>query len=188
MRIKTISDSDIWQRLYQFYLHGLLCITIVVLVSDKVYVSYGVKMKATQTRPAGFWLRLAANLVDNFIITLVTFIIVFLATFIVSADQLSVLLATKEKLIGLYYVAFVLLYKAGFEASKRRASPGKRIVGISVVNSDCEQISFVRALLRNVLKVFSYAILGFGFLMAAFPGQKRCLHDLLTGCYVIRAR
>ena len=145
-------------------------------------------METTKCTPAGFWLRLAASLVDDFIFSLIVLILVLLASVFLSAEQSAALFDPKNELVGLSFAALFLLYKAGFEASVLRASPGKRIVGIAVVNSSSQQISLVRAVLRNFLKAVSFIIFGFGFLMAAFPGQKRCLHDILSGCYVIRQR
>lgn len=150
-----------------------------------------ISSNATQStdQPAGFWLRLAAALVDNFIINCVTFVVlVVLSIFFIAQERLVEIITSESQYPSVLYVALVLLYKAACEASSMRGTPGKRLVGIAVVTAAAQRVSFIRALLRNSAKIFSYITACLGFLMAALPGQKRCLHDLLTGCCVIRAR
>ncbi len=78
-----------------------------------------------------------------------------------------------------------LLYRAIFECSPLQGTPGKALIGIMVVDTSGNRISFGKALLRNLVKILSSLIFYIGFLVAL--RDKRCLtwHDLAAGTYVI---
>jgi predicted Zn finger-like uncharacterized protein len=63
---------------------------------------------------------------------------------------------------------------------------GKKVCGIRVV-SEREKVGFLRAILRETVgKWISAIIFGIGFLMVAFQKEKRGLHDMIAGTWVIR--
>ena len=63
---------------------------------------------------------------------------------------------------------------------------GKKVCGIRVV-SERGKVGFLRAILRETVgKWISAIILGIGFLMVAFHKEKRGLHDLIAGTWVIK--
>ncbi len=66
-------------------------------------------------------------------------------------------------------------------------TPGKRLMGLYVCTPDGKPgVGIVRAFLRMVGYLLSYATLGVGFLMIAFTASKRGLHDLVAGTIVVR--
>jgi uncharacterized RDD family membrane protein YckC len=66
------------------------------------------------------------------------------------------------------------------------ATPGKRILGIHVVDYKTGmEISNAQAVVRYVGYIASSIILMMGFLMVAFRRDKRALHDLMAGTAVI---
>lgn len=140
------------------------------------------------SEPGGFWLRVAAYWLDDTFLTIACFIVVIVAAIFTSLGQVKNFIDGQQNshIIGVTYLAFILFYKSAFESSKFQATPGKIIVGLKIVNSDGASISVLRALLRNLAKILSYMIFGIGFLMSALPARKRCLHDILTGCYVVK--
>jgi uncharacterized RDD family membrane protein YckC len=77
------------------------------------------------------------------------------------------------------------LYYAAQECSARRATVGKRVVGIAVTGLDGQRISFGRASARFFAR---FATLGIGYVSALFTARRQGLHDLLSGCVVIRDR
>ena len=78
------------------------------------------------------------------------------------------------------------LYFAGFESSSMQGTPGKKIMGIMVTDSDGDRISFGMATGRFLGKGISALILGIGYLIAFFTPKKQALHDFIAGTIVIR--
>ena len=63
---------------------------------------------------------------------------------------------------------------------------GKKALNLRVVTPDGDRIGYIKAFVRYVGKVVSWIILGIGFIMAAFDGEKRALHDRMCETRVIR--
>lgn len=83
-------------------------------------------------------------------------------------------------LIGAAY--FILL-----EGGSWHATLGKRAMGIIVVDASGQGISYGTAALRYIGKIISSAIIGIGYLMAAFSDTCQALHDKIANTYVIEA-
>ncbi len=90
-------------------------------------------------------------------------------------------------------VAFILvlaiggwLYSAFAESSPRRATLGKRIMGLQVVMADGGRVSFGQATVRHFMKFLSLFTAGVGFMMAAWTKRHQALHDIPSDCIVIR--
>ncbi len=78
------------------------------------------------------------------------------------------------------------LYGAFAESSSRRATLGKRIMGLQVVTADGGRVSFGQATVRHFMKFLSLFSAGFGFMMAAWTKRRQALHDMPCDCIVIR--
>lgn len=77
-----------------------------------------------------------------------------------------------------------LLYSVGCEASPWMGTVGKRLVGIRVVDEFGERLTLTTAIIRNLVKILSFAALGFG-LLAAFSNEARqTWHDLAARTFV----
>ena len=84
-----------------------------------------------------------------------------------------------------YYLYFFIIYGTWSECTTGlESSPGKYFFKLKVVNANGQKIGPIRALLRNVIKVLSSLVL-VPFLVAAFTPQKRALHDIMSGTYVV---
>ncbi len=114
---------------------------------------------------AGFWRRLAASIVDSTIVG-----ILFLL--------LNVLLGVIIASIGM------IAYYVGFWVGLGQ-TPGKAAIGMRIVKTDGTRIGFGTAILRFFGYIVSSLILYIGFIVIAFHGQKRGLHDLIAGTMVI---
>lgn len=80
------------------------------------------------------------------------------------------------------------LYFALMESSERGATLGKMALGLRVVTSDGQRLSFLNATGRYFAKIISAIILFIGFIMIGFTDRKRGLHDMIAGTLVIKAR
>ena len=84
----------------------------------------------------------------------------------------------------LMFTVLGALYHVGFECSHRRASPGKRLLGLWVESRDGRRLRPVQSLLRFGAGAVSWLTLNAGHAMAAMPPQHLALHDLLAGTRV----
>jgi uncharacterized RDD family membrane protein YckC len=84
-------------------------------------------------------------------------------------------------------VAGQWLYFSLQESSERQATPGKRVMGIKVVDLAGRRISFGRATGRYFAKILSGLICDIGFILAGFTERKQALHDLIASTLVVRA-
>src|SRR5690606_8647254 len=79
-----------------------------------------------------------------------------------------------------------LLWFAAFEASPRRATPGKRALGLRVEDARGARIGFSRAALRHLAGTLSWLTLNLGHLLAALPPRRQALHDRIAGTRVLQ--
>jgi len=80
------------------------------------------------------------------------------------------------------------LYSAFTESSSRRATIGKRIMGLQVVTADGGKVSFGQATIRHFMKFLSLFTAGVGFMMVGWTKRHQALHDMPLDCIVIRVR
>jgi len=132
--------------------------------------------------PAGFWIRLAATLIDGLILLPVVAVFGVIWNAAAGGDENIQRIGTTATslLSGLAYPALL-------ESSSLQATLGKRILGLVVTDTDNERIGIIRAVARIVLKNLQIGILfGLLFLRVAFDEDKQGFHDLLCGTYVQR--
>jgi len=142
----------------------------VAFVEDEVY--------------AGFWKRAAAALVDGLIIGIFGNL---------GGEALGTIVGDLASGSDVVVVAFVILttivlnavYFALFHAAFNLATPGKMVIGIKVVRSNGEPISFRRGIGRYFATFPSAMLLCAGYLMAAFTDRKRALHDFMCDTVVV---
>jgi uncharacterized RDD family membrane protein YckC len=142
---------------------------------------------------AGFWIRLVAHLIDSLIIIVGGVFAVFIMAFIGSAlfggsEQFLPKGGSPDSqlLSNLVFFAIALVYFSGMESSTYQGTLGKRALSLKVVNTSQQKISYSKALGRYFAEAFLSPILFIGYIMIAFDGCKRGLHDRLAGTYVIR--
>ena len=122
----------------------------------------------TETEYMGFWIRLAAAVIDGIITGVIGGII----------GALTGVPAIGSLFSLLYYVLFTGL---------KGQTPGKMALGIQVVNLQYEVPGVPRAILREVLgKLVSTVAILLGFFWIGWDRHKRGWHDHISGTYVIR--
>ncbi len=134
---------------------------------------------------AGFWLRIAAFILDTLLILVVLFLIGFAIGFAVNNAKVVGNSETFD-LFDIFSIILQWLYFAGMESSTAGGTFGKRAVDIRVVDLQGQRISFGRATGRYFGKIISALILFIGFFMIGFTSKKQGLHDMIADTLVIK--
>lgn len=151
-------------------------------------------------RVAGFWRRTLAGAIDFFLLVPVFALLGILLSALLGRPLprlselgpdllISALLdgnPVGEALVILCGI-LLLLYFFMFHAL-RGQTPGKRMLGLAVIDVYGERPTMTRALLRTVGYLLSALLFSLGFLWIGFDREKRALHDWLAGTYVVFAR
>ncbi|HUF27251.1 MAG TPA: stage II sporulation protein M, partial [Gemmatimonadaceae bacterium] len=144
---------------------------------------------------AGIGSRAAAAIIDTLIlagITLVTVLLISRAAAV--ARGLTGLAAGGAWLFALYILfqfALVWGYYVLFEALRDGQTPGKRYLGLRVVQDGGYSISLSASVVRNLLRIvdlqpaFTY---GVGIVSAAFSSSGKRLGDMVAGTFVVQER
>ena len=170
----------------------------------------GVKIQTGELEYAGFWIRFAAKMLDGLIIGFVVFapifIFVFLFAFNVAAgsradlnvqsgftlgaasngaEEIANLVGLGAQLFLQIIVQGVVIAYSTFFVGKYGATPGKMICKLKVVDSDGNKVGYGRAFGRSCAEILSQMVCDIGYIIAAFDGQKRTLHDHICNTRVV---
>jgi uncharacterized RDD family membrane protein YckC len=135
-----------------------------------------------------FWLRFAARFIDGILIWLVEMAI------LVGAGATLALLFHKQ-MSNPNTPIFLLIYPVLFFVSigysvyfvgKYGATPGKMMLGMKIVTSTGEPLSYARALGRFFAEMISALTCYIGYIMAAFDEESRALHDRICDTRVVK--
>lgn len=88
--------------------------------------------------------------------------------------------------IGVGFIVGVL-YNGYFWTQNNGQTPGKRVMGIRVVKTNGQKLSWLDAILRYVGYYINTALLFIGWLWAIFDSKNQGLHDKLAGTMVVNA-
>ena len=139
---------------------------------------------AAQVAYGGFWIRLVAYIIDAILLSIVGTVVAMV--FGVSLTTMD--WEHYDPTINLVSLVISWLYFALLESSERGATVGKMAMGLRVVTSDGQRLSFLNATGRYFAKILSAIILCIGFIMIGFTDKKRGLHDMIAGTLVIKVR
>lgn len=145
-------------------------------------------------RPAGFWVRYLAAMVDFLLLPLTSFLIFKnkLSTMVIWVFNAGILAAwfyelevMKQILIMCWPLINAFLYFVLQEGSPERQTVGKHAFGLVVVDMQGRELSPGLASKRFFCKLLSCLTLGIGFAMAGFNEKKQALHDIMAGTQVV---
>ncbi len=124
-------------------------------------------MEPEEITYANFWKRLAAYLIDYFLIGIFCLVIGLFGAF-----------------GGILRLLIPAIYLIGFWNATGQ-TPGKAAVGLKVIRLDGANIGLREAVLRFIGYIISAIIFFVGFLMIGWHEKKRGLHDLIASTVVI---
>jgi uncharacterized RDD family membrane protein YckC len=138
-------------------------------------------------RYAGFWIRFLALSIDGLALWLLNLIAVlpFILAPMLQGGSFLFALADLPGFVNLIGTVLAVGYSAFF-VGRFAATPGKLALGLRIVTEEGGRVSYLRAFCRYLASIVSGAILGIGYLMAAFDSEKRALHDRICSTRVIR--
>jgi len=151
---------------------------------------------------AGFWLRLAACLIDSLILSAAVVLLFVPVLFLTGLTaNLEVIAQSHGQLnpavvgslitaILVFVVIAVLLqwlYYAYLESGEGQGTWGKQVLGVYVTDLMGARVSFGQASGRFFARIVTHMIpLSLGFIMAGFTERKQALHDMIASCLVLR--
>ena len=138
-----------------------------------------------ETRPAGFWIRAVAALVDFGVFFLVQMSLGYAAAVTAGPDVEDVLVFLP--LVWGFTLLFAATYTTVLHALVGGQTLGKMLVGVRALGTDGGSLTVGAAFLRFIGYFASLCPLGLGFIMAGLRRDKRALHDLIAGSVVCRA-
>lgn len=150
----------------------------------------GALLYAGPMRYAGFWIRVAARIIDGLIIGVPMMIIFFIVMFAAVRPQASqnppdtVLPAVLTPILQVAFLVVQMAYEIFF-LGKYGATPGKMACSIRVVTAEGDKIGYGRATGRAFGYFLSGIICYIGYIIVAFDVQKRALHDYICNTRVI---
>jgi uncharacterized RDD family membrane protein YckC len=162
---------------------------------------------SSTTRPAGFWLRFTAAVIDLVVLAvpLAVFVSFLSVGMRMSMDFLDmrpgippseVLMRLGPRFLYISLAFFIVVswaYFAGLESSSWRATLGKRVMGLYVADTQGRRVTFLRAsgrflggrFLAHVPPIGLYYFL-LDCLCAGFTPRRQALHDMFARCLVLR--
>ncbi len=139
-----------------------------------------------QQRWAGFWARVAAQIIDGFVLYIPGALAVALIVAILTALHANPPAAFALGYLA-YFVIFVV-YSALLNASDGLGTLGRRATGLAVVSATSgEQISTGLGYGRAMMSLIS-AVLVFPNFLQLFTEKRQSLSDLIAGTVVVRKR
>jgi uncharacterized RDD family membrane protein YckC len=148
----------------------------------------GARIQTGTLRYAGFWIRFGAKFLDALILGIV-FVPPLL--YFVFRNMRAGMGGPPNREMQLVQIIFQLCYMlinfayGIFFLGKYGATPGKMACKIHVVTAEGGKISYARAAGRVFAEILSGIICYIGYLIVAFDGQKRALHDHICNTRVV---
>jgi len=146
---------------------------------------------------AGFWRRFIAYSIDGCIVSFIFILLIFisgLAFFTGTISGGNNILITKfidpQKIFSLTFRLWIfstlinLAYFTYFHGAAGR-TPGKMLLGLQVISTEGQPISFGIAFLRSVGYIISSLFFCLGFIWVGFDKKKQGWHDKIAGTVVI---
>ena len=167
----------------------------------RLHASVSPAMARQGLRPAGFWPRLGAYVLDRALLTLVLWVLLGplaqwqhwqmpvvpetwnLQTWQQFRDQLAV---SGHQMFP-FILLLILLYDVVMNGTFG-ATLGKMDIGARVVCADGSRLGYSRALLRSLAGRLTEVLFYFGYLWIAMRADKRGMHDLMAGSKVVFQR
>jgi uncharacterized RDD family membrane protein YckC len=144
--------------------------------------------QAFPMRYAGFWIRLGAKAIDEMIMLIASlpFSFIFDIQLTLNPGKFPDLTKILLHLSIIVLLGFLegMLY-TWLLVGRYGATPGKMLVGIKIVTTDGQRISYLRSFARFWAEIVSALTFYIGYIIAGFDEEKRALHDHMCNTRVV---
>lgn len=139
--------------------------------------------------PMGFWPRIGAYLIDGLLLNVIFYLVMGPSPLKLDPSAMPDLETLFRMLQPALAVTLLvqMIYNVALNG-QFGATVGKMAIGAQIVNLDGSRIGFGKAFLRWLATLVTQLTFGIGYLMVAFRGDKRALHDLLARTQVVSRR
>ena len=130
---------------------------------------------------AGFWIRLAAKIIDGIILGAVNMFTTVIGSVMIAMDMVisgAVIMYALQFSIPIAYNTWMV--------GRYGATIGKMACQIRIITSEGGRVGYGRAVGRHFAEFLSWMILMLGYVMAAFDEEKASLHDRICNTRVVR--
>jgi len=148
----------------------------------------------------GFWRRLAARIIDVFILGMAGELVLNVVGSLFFRDTMAMIVELKGReptpeqavaIMGFLGVAMAIGLCLGvaydcFFLRKYSATPGKLALGLAICRSDGSPLSIGRIIARHFAMLLNTFTLGLSYLVIAVDDEKRGLHDYVCDTRVVR--
>ncbi len=143
---------------------------------------------AVTAEPASLWRRTGAWLTDLLFVGVLVLGLLFVAMQVIAPKNLTPLQQlTAIALPGLGLAGILaFVYTALFAFLWSGRTPGRRLLGIHLVDTTGHAPAPMRALVRALLSLVSFGLFLSGFWLALFDRHGQTLHDKLTRTFVVK--
>lgn len=153
-------------------------------MSEVVVNTYDTENSATlfEHKPAGFWIRFVAYLIDLSLINIVLIgLIVNNVLLATKLENYTFMYLSWSTIIGfiVFYIYFILMTKFLGQTI------GKMIVGLKVVRDNGENLNWSTVLFREGIGRLFSAILYLPYLIIPFTSKHKGLHDFIADTHVV---
>lgn len=159
-----------------------VCATCKPVVMQKL--AEGAKIGGPALKYAGFWIRFGAKFIDGLILV-IPFAVIWLVFFLGSVQPGGFYQPNPWLLLVNFGFFVIRLCYETFFLGRFGATPGKMACGLKVLTSDGQPISYARALGRVFAEILSQLVCYIGYIIVAFDGEKRALHDHICNTRVV---
>lgn len=138
---------------------------------------------------AGFWIRFVASVIDSILMWVVQLVLIAMSGILMTVVSQGEEPNAIAMIIGVAFQAFSLLLFIGYKGwfhGRFGQTLGKMAVGVKVVRSNGDPLTYGRAVGRAFAEILSGLTLSIGYIIAAFDSEKRALHDHICDTRVVR--
>jgi uncharacterized RDD family membrane protein YckC len=150
-------------------------------------IAEGAKLNTNELNYAGFGIRFGAKFVDGLILGLpcaVIFFLVLIPEIRSGGSRTPNQFSFLPLMLQFGFIFLKMVYEVFF-LGKYGATPGKMLCKLKVVTAEGGPIGYGRATGRFFSEILSGMICYIGYIMVAFDGEKRALHDYICNTRVV---
>jgi uncharacterized RDD family membrane protein YckC len=144
----------------------------------------------SKVNKGGFWIRLAATIIDNVILYLLAVILSTVGLIALGMGSSGIELLNEDEMMQLFgplylFNAIITIVYYTYFHGVTGQTPGKMVCKLKVVNRNGEPIGYARAFLRWIGYIISSFVFCLGFLWVVWDKNKQGWHDKIAKSYVI---